>query len=107
MPEDTREREIAHREEAQRKTVDEYYARSEAAKPTPTPRESDRAKLGLPVNEPEHDGSEPEEVVQRRVLEGRIPGNNPYDTRAVTQPPEGEPPRRGPGRPPARKPEGE
>jgi hypothetical protein len=90
MPEDTREKEIAHRESAKEKSVQEYYARSEAAKPTPTPEEADRAKLGLPVNEPEHDGSEPEEVVQRRVLEGRIPGNNPYDTRAVTQPPDGE-----------------
>jgi transposase len=106
MAEDTREKEIAHREEAKRKSVDEYYARSEAAKPTPTPEEADRAKLGLPIDEPQHDGSEPEEVVQRRVLESRLPGGNPYDTRAVTAG-EAEQPRRGPGRPPSRKPEGE
>lgn len=105
MATDTREKEIAHREDAKRKSVDEYYSRSEAAKPTPTPEEADRAKLGLPVDEPEADGSEPEEVVQRRVMEGRLPGANPYDTRAVTA--EAEAPRRGPGRPPTRKPEGE
>lgn len=103
MAEDTREKEIAHREEAKRKSVDEYYARSDEAKPTPSQSESDRAKLGLPV-ELEHDGSEPEEVVQRRVLESRLPGANPYDTRHLTTQ---EQPRRGPGRPPARKPEGE
>jgi hypothetical protein len=76
--------------------VSEYYARSEAAKPTPTPEEADRAKLGLPV-ELEDDGSEPEEVAQKRVMESRIPGNNPYDTRALSS---GEEARRGPGRPP-------
>lgn len=104
MATDTREKEIAHRESAKQKGVEEYYARSEAAKPTPTPQEADRAKLGLPVDEPEHDGSEPDEVMQRRVIESRVPGANPYDTRALVA--EGEPPRRGPGRPP-RRPEGE
>jgi hypothetical protein len=93
---DPREQEIAHREKAKQDSVNEYYARSEAAKPTPTQEETDRAKLGLPV-ELEQDGSDPEEVTQRRVLESRIPGANPYDTRSLSA--EGEA-RRGPGRPP-------
>jgi hypothetical protein len=97
MANDPREKEIAHREAAKNKSVEEYYARSEAAKPTPTPAEVDAAKMGLNVDDKEPDGSDPEEVTQRRVLESRIPGANPYDTRSLS-PDAGE--RRGPGRPP-------
>lgn len=63
----------------------EYYARSEAAKPTPTQREADLAKVGaLDIDDKEPDGSEPEEVAVRRALESRVPGNNPYETRDLS-----------------------
>jgi hypothetical protein len=100
MPNDPREQQVAQNEETKNKSVEEYYARSEAAKPTPTQQEADRAKVGLPVDEKEPDGSEPEEVTQRRVLESRLPGNQPYANRALTSQDTGEEAKRGPGRPP-------
>lgn len=53
------------------------------SQPTPTQRENDLAKVGaLDHDDKEPDGSEPEGHAIRRVMEARIPGNNPYETRA-------------------------
>jgi len=77
---------LDHREKVKNEQVADYYARSEAAKPTPTPEEIDRAKLGMPVDEKEPDGSPPEHETVRRVMESRIPGANPYDVRDMSAP---------------------
>lgn len=87
---------VDERLEARNKSVTEYYEQSARVKPTPTQREADLMKLGIPV-EPEPDGGESDEEFQRRNLEGRLSHNNPYETRAVGGS-TGEP-RRGPGRP--------
>src|SRR4051812_33293991 len=95
----------AHRE-AQAKGVDErlaerdrsvaeFYEREASVKPTPTQRENDLAKVGaLDIDDKEPDGSESDEEHQARVMQGRLPGGNPYVTRAEGT---GEP-RRGRGR---------
>jgi hypothetical protein len=77
---------LDHREKVKQQQNDEYYKREAAAKPTPTQEELDMAKVGIPV-EPEPDGSDPEHVTVRRVMESRIPGANPYDTRSMDQRP--------------------
>ena len=73
---------VDHRRSVMEKQNDEYYARSAASRPTPTQEENDRAKVGMPVD-PEPDGSEPEHVAVKRVMESRMPGGSPYDTRAM------------------------
>ena len=79
---------VDEREDVKQSSVDDYYARSEAAQPTPTQRENDLAKVGaLNIDDKEDDGSEPEGDAVRRIMESRIPGNNPYETRdAVAEP---------------------
>lgn len=80
----------------------EYFERSEGVKPSPTQRECDLLKLGVPLDEREPSGAEPEHEAVRRVMEARLPHNNPYESRAIGA---GESsgdravPRRGPGRP--------
>jgi hypothetical protein len=69
-------------------------------KPTPTQRECDLMKLGVPIDEKEPSGAPPEAEFQRRMLEARLPGNSPYETRAGSGSGPSEPPKRGPGRPP-------
>jgi hypothetical protein len=56
-------------------------------------------KLGVPIDEKEPSGAPPEADFQRRMLEARLPGNSPYETRALGGGSGGEPPKRGPGRP--------
>jgi hypothetical protein len=78
----------------------EFYARVEAARPTPSSAENDLARLGVLTDEKEHDGSEDDFEGQRRVMESRLPGNNPYETRNFGGGGgEEQPARRGPGRP--------
>jgi hypothetical protein len=73
---------VKARREAAESMNAEYYAREAAAKPTPTQEENDLAKVGaLDIDDKEDDGSEPEGEAVRRVMESRIPGNNPYETR--------------------------
>jgi coenzyme F420-reducing hydrogenase gamma subunit len=74
-----------HRAQVMKEQNTAYYKRSEAARPTPTQEEADRATLGIPVDL-EPDGSPPEEESVRKVMESRIPGNNPYDTRSMDAP---------------------
>lgn len=95
---------VAHRERVKNEQVDEYYKRDAENRPTPTQAENDLAKVGNPPQELEPHGAESDEEGVRRVLESRIPANNPYNVRDLSAQ---EQPRRGPGRPPARKPEGE
>jgi len=80
----------------------EYFSAAENVKPSPTQRECDLLKLGIPLDEREPSGAEPEHEFQRRVMEGRLSHNNPYETRNLGS--EGEP-RRGRGRP-RKQPEG-
>ena len=61
----------------------EYYKRSEATSPT-LQAENDQAKVGMPV-EPEPDGSDPEHVTVRRVMESRVPGPTPMHTCSMDQ----------------------
>jgi hypothetical protein len=78
------------------RSVAEFYEREAGVKPTPTQRENDLAKVGaLDIDDKEPDGSESDEEHQHRVMQGRLPGNNPYVTRDLGS---GEA-RRGPGRP--------
>lgn len=74
---------VNEREAAKQSAVDEYYARAESAQPTPTQEENDLRKVGAAVDL-EDDGSEPEGDSVRRIMESRIPGNNPYETRDVS-----------------------
>jgi len=76
--------------------VGEYFSATENVKPSPTQRECDLLKLGIPLDEREPSGAEPEDEFQARVMEARLGHNNPYETRAVGA---GEQPRRGRGRP--------
>lgn len=73
---------VDHRRKAMEDQNAEYYRREAAARPTPSQAENDAAKVGMPV-ELEPDGSDPEHVTVRRVMESRIPGANPYDTRSM------------------------
>lgn len=100
--EDPRAAEVAARNAAKEQSVADYYARSEAARPTPSQAENDLAKVGaLDVDSKEDDGSEWEADVQRRVMEGHLDGG-PYVTRDMSGNEGGEEqPRRG------RKPKGE
>src|SRR3954464_6653269 len=86
---------------AARDQVNEETERFTAGvKPTPTQRECDLMKLGVPIDEKEPSGAPPEAEFQRRMLEARLPGNSPYDTRALgSGGGSNEPPKRGPGRP--------
>jgi hypothetical protein len=87
---------VDERLDARNRSVEEYYAQSARTKPTPTQREADLMKLGIPV-EPEPDGGESGEDFMRRNLEGRLQHNNPYETRSAGE--SGEQQRRRPGRP--------
>lgn len=90
---------VDERLDARNRSVTEYYEQSARTKPTPTQREADLMKLGIPV-EPEPDGGESDEEFQRRNLESRLPHNNPYETRAAGAESGGEQQqRRRPGRP--------
>lgn len=71
---------------------------SSAVKPTPTQRECDLMRLGVAVDEKEPSGAPPDAEHQRRVMEARLPGNNPYETRGGGGG-TAEQPKRGPGRP--------
>lgn len=64
-------------------SVEDFYARQEGLQPTPTQEENDLAKVGaLDIDaEKVDDGSDYEEEHVRRIMEARIPGNNPYETR--------------------------
>lgn len=78
---------VEARAAAKEEQVADYYARQEGLQPTPTQAENDRAKVGAmtldELDNKEDDGSEWEEDGVRRVMEARLPGNNPYDTRAI------------------------
>src|SRR5215207_2574279 len=75
---------VAEREAAKQSSVDEYYEREANSQPTPTQEENDLAKVGaLGLDDKEPDGSEPEEVAQRRAMESRLPGSQPYANRAL------------------------
>ena len=79
------------------RSVAEFYEREASYRPTPTQRENDLAKVGaLDIDAKEPDGSESDEEHQDRVMQGRLPGGNPYVTRALGA--DGAP-RRGRGRP--------
>lgn len=81
----------------------EYFSATDNVKPSPTQRECDLLKLGIPLDEREPSGAEPEHEWHQRIMEARLPHNNPYETRALG---EGEQPRRGRGRPRNPAPEG-
>lgn len=66
---------------ARDKQVAETYERMDKARPTPTQRENDLAKVGVVVEQKEPDGGEPQDDHTRRILESKLPGENPYDTR--------------------------
>lgn len=84
---------------AARDQVNEEVERVTAGvKPTPTQRECDLMRLGVALDEKEPSGAPPEAEFQRRVMEARLPGNSPYETRALGGG-GAEPPKRGPGRP--------
>lgn len=72
---------------AKEKQVAEYYERHENLQPTPTQRENDLARVGaLDIDDKEDDGSEWEDEANVRVMTGRLPGNNPYETRDLAAP---------------------
>lgn len=98
---------VDERMEARDRSVAEFYERDATLRPTPTQRENDLAKIGaLDIDDKEPDGSESDAEHQQRAMAGRLPGAGPYDTRALgVGGPNGEPRRRGPGRP--RKPQDE
>lgn len=100
---EAQERGVDERLAARDRGVAEFYEREAGVKPTPTQRENDLAKVGaLNIDEKEPDGSESDEEHQARVMQGRLPGGNPYVTRGESS---GEP-RRGRGRPRNPAPEG-
>jgi hypothetical protein len=68
--------------------VREAEERAAKVKPTPTQRENDLAKVGaLDHDAKEPDGSDPDEVAQRRAMEGRLPGAaGAYETRSQPAP---------------------
>lgn len=80
-------RDVEARAKAKEDQVADYYARQEGLQPTPTQAEIDRAKVGAmsveELDSKEDDGSEWETDGVRRVMEAKLPGNNPYETRAV------------------------
>jgi len=93
------ERGVDERLAARDESVREFYDNADKSTPTPTQRENDLAKVGaLDIDAKEDDGSGPEIEYQRRVMQGRLPGASPYETRSAgnDQP---AVPRRGPGRP--------
>src|SRR5215207_1188682 len=78
---------VEHRRRVQQEQVADFYARMEGLQPTPTQEENDRAKVGAlsleELDNKEDDGSEWQDEGTRRVLEAKLPGNNPYETRDV------------------------
>ena len=95
---DPRVDEVRARMAARDKSVEDFYAQQEGLRPTPTQEENDLAKVGAmtPDDPKEDDGSDWEIDHQRKIMEARVPGNNPYDTRAFESGPEGaDAPRRG------------
>ena|SRR5215207_1937193 len=82
---DPRASEVRARLDARNKSVEEYYASLEGLQPTPTQEENDLAKVGLLDSDAEKqdDGSEWQDDHTRRIMSARIPGENPYDTRAL------------------------
>lgn len=74
---------IAARSAAQKKASDEYHAIAAKAKPTPTSEECDLMRMGVLLDEKEHDGSPSQEEHVTRIMEARIPGKNPYETREM------------------------
>lgn len=84
--EETQRKGLEKRAKAREDTVKEYYEHSKNAKPTPTPEEIDRAVLGVgDLDKKEDDGSDWDDEYQKRAMEGRLPGNNPYDTRDLSR----------------------
>jgi hypothetical protein len=77
------EKDVDSRLEAKNKTVEDQAARHENVQPTPTQRENDLARVGVPTDEKEHDGSESDAEMQRRVMESRLPGGSPYADRSM------------------------
>ena len=96
------ERLVDERIAARDRGVSEFYELVGSVKPTPTARECDLLRMGVPVDDPEPSGAPPEDEFQQRVMEGRLSHNNPYETRNLGG--EGEQ-RRGRGRP-RKQPEG-
>lgn len=100
---------VEARAAAQEKQATEYYERMVDCQPTPTQRENDLFRMGIheAAEDKEDDGSEYQDDHTRRILEAKLPGMNPYETRMEGEEggagtyPEGaeQPPRRGPGRP--------
>ena len=72
---------VKARSEVKDKQVKEYYERDAKNVPTPTQAENDLAKVGVHVEHEQAKGTETDEEYQRRAMEGRLPGSNPYDTR--------------------------
>jgi hypothetical protein len=68
---DTRaaERQVAESQSAQDKANADYYKAQENLKPTPTQRENDLAKMGVPVENKEPDGSEPQAEADKRAAQ--------------------------------------
>src|SRR5215207_1745590 len=89
---------VQRRAEAKQASVDDYYARQEGLQPTPTQEENDRAKVGAmtleELDNKEDDGSEWQDEGTRRVMEAKLPGNNPYETRELDAGAADAPPRR-------------
>ena len=76
---------VAKSTELKAKTVEEAY--SHQGKPTPTQEENDLAKLGVPIETHEDDGSGPSpefKTTITRQSEAKKPEGGNYQTRAAT-----------------------
>lgn len=80
----------------QKASVEAYYQKSEAAKPTPTSAEIDAALLGSPPVEKEDDGSGPEvtpvQVVAEAQMKEREQQSKPAERAVPRQEPRVRPP---------------
>ena len=77
---------VSERAKVKDAAVKEAMKRMDSSQPTPTQEENDLAKVGaLDLDAKEPDGSGPEAEQQRKVMEARLPGNNPYETRDMDQ----------------------
>src|SRR5262245_22549598 len=70
-----------HREERAKATA-AAVQRMESTQPTPTQEENDLAKLGVPVDQKEDDGSG-ETIIERHVVANQPLGPGGYETRST------------------------
>jgi hypothetical protein len=68
--------------EERKKLNEEAMKRMDSSRPTPTQEENDLAKLGIPVEEKQDDGSG-ETVITRTVVANVPLGPHGYETRAA------------------------